>query len=196
MPVKKKPAKKRPTSKEVDDSSLQGKLAQANARIESLERLLATKTETANKAIIAQGQLRSQLLAYHSDFDKERQDRFDITSNMTRQYKTLQEELIVHLNQSQEEVANLKDKLELARIEKESMIRDKDAIIASKNEEIESLKKKIEQMHLEFADMLQDTLIRMKEQVQRASHSFSSSYAVSESLNVVQQYFPDSLPEL
>ncbi|KAL0212059.1 hypothetical protein RCL1_005685 [Eukaryota sp. TZLM3-RCL] len=180
MPAKKgkKGAKgskgKKGKSKKGKDSSEPGpsgeltdaqKLLQATSQIQSLQKLLALKTEQANRAIAAQNDLRAQLIAYHSDFEKQREDRFDITSNMTRQYKSLQEELISHLNKVQTESMELRDQLEVQRQQFESVILEKDAIIASRDEEISSLNVKIDNMHLQFEEMLQDTLQFMSQKL-------------------------------
>ncbi|KAL0211006.1 hypothetical protein P9112_009304 [Eukaryota sp. TZLM1-RC] len=148
------------------------KLVQATSQIQSLQKLLALKTEQANKAIAAQNDLRAQLLAYHADFEKQQEDRFDVTSNMTRQYKSLQDELISHLNRVQTEAADLRDQLEVQKIDFDNTIKQKEAAIEQKDAEIAELKKQIDNMHVEFEEMLQETLAHMSQKLSSIPSAF------------------------
>ncbi|KAL0234392.1 hypothetical protein PCE1_001428 [Barthelona sp. PCE] len=178
MPAKGKKGKKKKNEKKSDPNSEVEKLRMANSRIEALERMVSLKTDLANRAVLGQNTLRQNLSSYQQDFVKERQDRYDITSNMTRQFKSLQEELIEHLNRSQEEVLSLKDQLELERREKMEMLEEKDEIIKTKDDEIEVLKAKIAALHTEFSEMLKDTLDLMGSRLAEATNAFSVSTAL------------------
>lgn len=59
-------------------------------------------------------------------------------------------------------------------IEKESMLRVKDGIIQGKDEEIYILKQKIDNMSDEFADMLRETLDKMRERIEISSGNFEA----------------------
>ncbi|KAL0232987.1 hypothetical protein GEMRC1_011734 [Eukaryota sp. GEM-RC1] len=185
MPAKKgkkgtkgKKGKKGSKAKKVKEETPTGdmtdaqKLIQATTQIQSLQKLLALKTEQLTKSIAAQNDLRAQLLAYHSDFEKQKEDRFDITSNMTRQYKSLQDELITHLNKVQAETADLRDELEVQKAHYDDQLRLKDSIIEEKNDEIHELNTKIDHMHTEFEEMLSQTLAHMSSKLSSIPSSF------------------------
>ena len=67
-------------------------------RIESLEQQLVWREEKVQNSLQAQRELQDRVTAYHQDFEREKEDIFDISADMTRQYKVMQEELIAQIN--------------------------------------------------------------------------------------------------
>mmetsp|Transcript_85293 Transcript_85293/g.255581 ORF Transcript_85293/g.255581 Transcript_85293/m.255581 type:complete len:263 (+) Transcript_85293:130-918(+) len=65
-------------------------LVQAKLRIESLERQLVWREEKLQGALSAQRELKQQVDNYHADFEREKTEIFDISADMTRQYKGMQ----------------------------------------------------------------------------------------------------------
>ena len=63
---------------------------QAKLRIESLERQLVWREEKLQGALAAQRELKQQVENYHADFEREKTEIFDISADMTRQYKGMQ----------------------------------------------------------------------------------------------------------
>ena len=55
---------------------------------------LAERSEDASKAIAAKRELRARVEEISKDYDEEKKLTFDITQDMTRQYKGMQEELL------------------------------------------------------------------------------------------------------
>ena len=55
---------------------------------------IAERTEDASKAIAAKRELRARVEEISKDYDEEKKLTFDITQDMTRQYKGMQEELL------------------------------------------------------------------------------------------------------
>lgn len=49
--------------------------------------------------------------ALQKDFEEEKDSTFEITADMTRQYKAMQEELLARINQLENTINDLKDKL-------------------------------------------------------------------------------------
>ena len=80
-------------------------------RIESLERELVSRSEAMNKAVSEQMKMRQKVAEFHQDFVKEKQDTFAITSDMTRQYKQMQEDLLRRNNEQQMQIEDLKDQV-------------------------------------------------------------------------------------
>jgi hypothetical protein len=130
------------------------------------------RTEKRDAAIASEAELRARVKEYHEDFQKEKEERFDITADMSRQYKSMQEELIARINQLENTIADLNDRLDLAHIALEETKHEKDAIIAERDAEIAELKQKMEDMSTEFSDMLRETLDKMRERVERSSTNY------------------------
>jgi hypothetical protein len=86
-------------------------LLRSKLRIESLERELVARSEVMNKAVAEQMKMRQKVAEFHQDFVKEKQDTFAITSDMTRQYKQMQEDLLRRNNEQQLQIEDLKDQV-------------------------------------------------------------------------------------
>jgi hypothetical protein len=86
-------------------------LLRSKLRIESLERELVARSEAMNKAVSEQMKMRQKVAEFHQDFVKEKQDTFAITSDMTRQYKQMQEDLLRRNNEQQLQIEDLKDQV-------------------------------------------------------------------------------------
>merc|ERR1712119_82162 len=61
-------------------------------------------------AIASQKELREQVDLYHRDFEKEKEEIFDIAADMTRQYKGMQEELLARINILENQITEQKGK--------------------------------------------------------------------------------------
>ncbi|TYZ65274.1 hypothetical protein PybrP1_007019 [[Pythium] brassicae (nom. inval.)] len=138
----------------------------------SLQMQLAERHELAVKAIESKRELQERVSDLQRDFERERVETFGITQDMTRQYKSMQEELLNRVNSLENANTELRDQLELGRVNFEEMKREKDRVIASKNVEIHELKAKMEEMAQEFGDMLKETLDKMRERIEITNTSF------------------------
>ncbi|DAZ94751.1 TPA: hypothetical protein N0F65_011567 [Lagenidium giganteum] len=140
----------------------------------SLQMQLAERHEHAVKALEAKRELQGRVSDLQRDFERERLETFGITQDMTRQYKSMQEELLNRVNALENTNTELRDQLELARVNFEEMKREKDRVIAAKNLEIQELKAKMEEMAMEFGDMLKETLDKMRERIEITNTSFEN----------------------
>ena len=61
---------------------------------QSLQVQLSERTEEASKAMAAKRELQARVEQIAKDFEEERNTTFEITQDMTRQYKSMQEELL------------------------------------------------------------------------------------------------------
>ena len=154
-------------SAELDTPQL---LKRAALRIQSLEQQLMWREEKMAHAVAAQKELRERVLQYHADFAREKEEVFDVASDMTRQYKGMQEELLSRINLLENQINELKDQLEGSRLQLEETRREKAQELARKDAEIAEQKQKMEDMAVEFGDMLKETLDRMSEKIE-ISHS-------------------------
>lgn len=152
-------------------------LRRAAFRIESLERQLAWREEKMAAALASQKELKERVALYHEDFEREKASIFDIASDMTRQYKGMQEDMLARINSLEKSVQEQKDALELSRMQLEEERRDKAQELAHKDAEMADLRQKMEDMALEFGDMLKETLDKMGAQIEISSGSFDGGSA-------------------
>jgi len=144
-------------------------LRRAAFRIESLERQLAWREEKVAAALAGQRDLKEKVSLYHEDFEREKASIFDIASDMTRQYKGMQEDLQGRISTLEATVREHKEALDQARAELEEERRGKGHALALKEAEIAEMNKKMEDMALEFGDMLKETLDKMGAQLELSS---------------------------
>ncbi|KAF0714927.1 hypothetical protein AaE_011457 [Aphanomyces astaci] len=147
----------------------------------SLQLQLADRHEMAVKAMEAKKELQGRVTDLQKDFEMGKTQTFGITQDMTRQYKSMQEELLNRINALENTNTELRDQLgtyvhtfELARVHLEEVKREKDGVIGSKNSEIQELKAKMEEMAAEFGDMLKETLDRMRERIEISNTSYDN----------------------
>ena len=141
-------------------------LKRAALRIESLEQQLVWREEKTQAAITAQKELQERMNHYHSDFERQKEEIFDVSADMTRQYKGMQEELIAQVNKLQQTIAEQKDELERSQLQLEEVRRQMAVELALKDAEIKEQKDKMEDMAVEFGEMLKETLDKMSEKIE------------------------------
>ena len=128
-------------------------LEQARLRIESLEQQLVWREEKVQTALQGQRELQDRVTAYHTDFEREKEDIFDISADMTRQYKGMQEELIAQINKLEQTIAERDDQVEKLQVSLEEVRRQMTVELALKDNEIEGQKQKMEDMAMEFGEV-------------------------------------------
>merc|ERR1740124_1691746 len=105
---------------------------------------------------------------------REKKEVFDVASDMTRQYKGMQEELLSRINLLENQINELKDQLEGSRLQLEETRREKAQELARKDAEIAEQKQKMEDMAMEFGEMLKETLDKMSERIEIANNSWEA----------------------
>mmetsp|Transcript_4231 Transcript_4231/g.15976 ORF Transcript_4231/g.15976 Transcript_4231/m.15976 type:complete len:248 (-) Transcript_4231:101-844(-) len=158
---KKKGGKKKAGGKKKTPAQLEEENTLMSMRVETLERFLVLRTEQSQRSRQVQEEMHERMIQLDRDFNKEKAERFFIASDMIRQYKSTQQDLIDKINKAERRVQELEDKLAISNIALEQTREKKDAIIAQKNKEIEEQKQKMEDMVQEFGEMLKDTLTKM-----------------------------------
>jgi chromosome segregation ATPase len=141
---------------------------------QSLQVQLAERTEDSSKALAAKRELSARMEQINRDVEEERKITFEIKQDMTRQYKSMQEELLSKINNLEETVQQLNDQLADADVRQERLLKDKNAVIQMKDEEIAELKNKMDDMAEEFGEMLRETLEKMRERIEVSSGSFDA----------------------
>lgn len=165
----------------------------------------AERTDRAIAAERVANDLRSKMRQLELDMAGSERSTFDITAEMTRQYKAMQENLMARVTGLEDAAHRLQDDLGASRGARacfpclclrahlltplcilraagsrallEETRHEKNAIIARRDEEIERLKVKLEDMAAEFGDMLAETLRKMGERVELAASSWEGEAA-------------------
>jgi hypothetical protein len=135
-------------------------------QLESLKLQLVKESNKATEAERNVKELRARLIEVQSAAAAEKSRSVDINADMTRQYKSMREELIKKIQSLEEEIGQFKDKLEIEKAEKLELERRKDAKIALKDAELAEQRAKMEEMAREFGQMLKQTLDKMAEKIE------------------------------
>lgn len=141
---------------------------------QSLQIQLAERTEESSKSLASKRELQSRVEQISRDYDEEKKLTFDVTQDMTRQYKGMQEELLARINKLEETVQKLTDQLSEADYRQERILKEKTAVIQLKDQEIGDLKAKMDDMAEEFGEMLRETLEKMRERIEISSSNFDA----------------------
>merc|ERR1712185_599485 len=136
---------------------------------------LAERSEEASKALASKREYASRMEQISKDFENDKQMTFEITQDMTRQYKALQEELLGRINKLEDTIQDLQDKLAESDDRQERVLKDKNAIIKMKDDEIAELKSKMDDMAEEFGEMLRETLEKMRERIEVSNNNYDGA---------------------
>ncbi|CAN0005531.1 unnamed protein product [Scytosiphon promiscuus] len=148
------------------------------AALQSLQIQLAGRSDETSRALEQKREMVDQIKEMQQKVHNEQTGTLDITRDMTRQYKGMQEELLNRINQLEGAIQALQDELERSRLELEQAVKEKDSTIAAKDKEISQMKVKMEDMAQEFGDMLKETLDRMRERIEVNSTGFDADDSI------------------
>jgi len=108
-------------------------------------------------------------LQLQKQLDDEEKRTGDIVADMTRQYKSMKEELLQKQLGLESKVTDHKDTIKQMQEDCQRMRQEKDELEGAKNEEIKELKRRIDEMSSDFTEMLKETLEKMKERIELAN---------------------------
>jgi chromosome segregation ATPase len=134
-------------------------------QIEQLQLELSDRTSRALALDREMESLRAIVHKWEGDLAKAEVNTTDITADMARQYKAMQETMQLRVQTLEAQVTRMKGEVNAANERAAAAARDRDAAIAAKDAEIDALREKMEDMAGEFGDMLADTLRRMGERI-------------------------------
>eukprot|EP01059_Diplonema_ambulator_P020691 TRINITY_DN3455_c0_g1_i2.p1 TRINITY_DN3455_c0_g1~~TRINITY_DN3455_c0_g1_i2.p1 ORF type:complete len:223 (+),score=96.96 TRINITY_DN3455_c0_g1_i2:19-687(+) len=140
-------------------------IARATLKKECLEEEYIIRRDKRVAAHQEEQELRERKEQLEADFKAQQEERYDIISDFTRQNKSMQDELIIRINDLESTICDLKDQLELSKIALDEIKNDKDQQIKQKEKEINEQAEKMEDMSQEFHAMLQETLEKMNERI-------------------------------
>ena len=147
---------------------------------------MADRAQEATRALVSKRELQERVAQLQRDFESEQVGTFEITQDMTRQYKSMQEELLSRVNALENTISDLRDQLDASQVRLDETVKEKDQIIALKDAEIAELKNKMEDMSQEFGDMLKETLDKMRESVEVTSSTFENETGVPVQRNLAE----------
>jgi hypothetical protein len=154
---------------------------QVNARTiewKALQQILINETEAADRERAAENELRSKTIILSKDLEEERTVAWDVTCDMTRQFKAMQQEKDEKIQELQEKITANGLKLMQRDSQMTEIVKEKDAVIREKDDEIRELRRKIDEMSQKFAKMLKDTLDEMKKKIELVNKSWKDEMEV------------------
>eukprot|EP00899_Mesostigma_viride_P018285 jgi/Mesvir1/26458/Mv16133-RA.1 len=143
-------------------------LKRAEAEILALQRQLADRQHEVMRARTEEKEWREKVRAMHSLLDEQKEGTLDITTDMSRQYKSMQEQLIRRIDELEEKNAVLKEQLDLKQLTIDELLMEKDNMNVAHERTVGELRSKMEEMAQEFSDMLKETLDNMTARVVNA----------------------------
>mmetsp|Transcript_26737 Transcript_26737/g.44726 ORF Transcript_26737/g.44726 Transcript_26737/m.44726 type:complete len:198 (+) Transcript_26737:72-665(+) len=171
------PKKKQPDVPGEIELTLEEKYQRSQLKIEALEHELVTRNEQTLRAVTAQNELKAKVADSQREIEDEKQNMLDITSDMTRQYKAMQETLMSKNNALEQQIQEMRDQLDLARVALEEFSLSKQTIIEARDRQIAEQKQKMEEMASEFSEMLRQTLDKMSQRIDVVSAAWETDIA-------------------
>ncbi|CAB1429347.1 unnamed protein product [Pleuronectes platessa] len=165
----KKKTKKIPKKKQDrSENDLEAKYRRSVLDVAILQDHIAVQCESVRTVQSDRIDLRRRARDMDQKLQHERQDHRDVNSNISRQYKTMQTELInkakgleTDVSQLNEELALCQEELRKEKREREQMEQEKDATIAQ-------LQHKLDNMETDYEKILHDTLDSLTSQLSAA----------------------------
>lgn len=170
-----------------ETEKLQAQVHLLTAQVEILQKSLVLQKEKADHAKASENEGKSKMMELDRCFKEEEETRYQIISDMTRQYKSMQDELQKENNDLKKKVKDQDDVIKQKEQDIADLIRDKDMELIRKDEEIRDLKRKIEDMSSEFAKMLKETLEKMQQRIELANWDSEHDPQIVKQLKEVNQ---------
>ena len=130
------------------------KIKYLSSQNKALELQLAYRTEISADSSSECKLMKEKVQNATKKYDEEKQFTFDVTNDMTRQYKAMKEELLNKINEKEVRVQNLVDQLGHEQKSRHTDGEKYLSVIESKQFEIDALKLKMENIAGDFRDML------------------------------------------
>ena len=166
MPPKKEKKKKRKKSGKVDQ--VEEKYKQTLQKINSLQDELVYRTDIARRSQATSSDLREKIKEANENTENERIDKYDITCDLKRQYKTIHLELTTKIKLLEGSNKALTEKLSVVEQKLKDEQSEKDKIVKEKDEIIYDLEYKIENMEAAYENILHDAFDEMGKRLDKA----------------------------
>lgn len=179
MPPKKtlKNSKKKKTEKPPEQDLLESKYQRSCLDVAILQDYVATQSESVIRVQSDRSDLRRRVRDVEQRLQHERQDHRDISSDLSRQYKTMQTELSNKVKSLEKEVSTLKEELAQCQEELKKEKRQLELVTHEKDTIIDDLQHKQKHMEAEFEKILHETLDDLTSQLTVARHEWDKKGA-------------------
>ncbi|EFJ48904.1 hypothetical protein VOLCADRAFT_90652 [Volvox carteri f. nagariensis] len=148
-------------------------LARAETEILSLQHLLELRSHEALEARRSERMWRERMEAFTQALEQQKEDTLDITADMMRQYKGMQEQLLKKVADLETENRQFKKTIEERDSEIAKLQMEKEQQKRASDLEILQHQHKMEEMQVEFAQMLRETLDKMHERLSNGTYNRS-----------------------
>jgi chromosome segregation ATPase len=135
------------------------------SQIQALEIQLTFKSETITKLSEQLESVQSNLRDVTDKYESQGQMTKDLTKDMTRQYKGMQDDLLNKINERERIIESLRESLQCQKRDFNSSLELKDSDLEDKRQVIDHLRIKIEDICSQFAHMLSSVVTNIKEKI-------------------------------
>ena len=140
----------------------------------ALTRELGHYKMEARKALQDKREVEEKLVQVKDELSTAEDVKLQIVKDMTRQYKSMQENLLNQINEAHETIAKLKSELVTSGQSMNESQRDFQHIVEQKDATIRDQNRKMEDMANEFSEMLKETLEKMRQRIEVSSVTWES----------------------
>lgn len=148
------------------------KIKYLEGQTQSLQFQLAQRSETSASVSAKYEEMKQSLNEMNSKMQDEKKLKDNLTRDMTRQYKGMQDDLLNKINKRDNTIQDLTDALHKEKTDHLKALEDKDTIIQEKDDRILCLEEKMEEQCVAFAKMLEEALNQMKERIEVQSSCY------------------------
>ncbi|KAJ3243850.1 hypothetical protein HDU78_011752 [Chytriomyces hyalinus] len=182
MGPKKKGKKEKPgsaksktaTANPADLDSIE-QLAKSGVELDILLKELQHSTERNDRLQTHHVSAKAAIQQLEVQLEMKQQDRLEITSDMSRQYKSMQSEMTSRIRSLEAQVEDLKGKLAASQTANQESSKEYLRILAIKDEVIEEQNVKMSYMSAEFESMLNETLAKMARKLDTVSQRWKEN---------------------
>lgn len=188
MPPKKagkKSGKAKGKKKKPDDTelTLEDKYKKTLDEIDALKDQLANRKELMRRAQCGSDDFKQKMKVMEGDIEEHKDDQRAISADMTRQYKTMQTEMRLHVHTLETQLTQTRQVLSKTETELKSTQEEKERISQEKDLMIQDLQKKIGGMERAYETILHDALNSLIERIDLAKHKWEEKSTVVQSRN-------------
>eukprot|EP00798_Chlamydomonas_sp_ICE-L_P031948 gene31948-17903_t len=133
-------------------------LSRAETEVVSLQRLLELRSHEALEARRSERLWRERVEAFEGAVEQQKEDTLDITSDMMRQYKIMQDQMSKKIATLEAETRSLKQTFQDKDSEVAKLLGERDGVKRACDNEVAEYQRRMEDMQVEFTQMLRETL--------------------------------------
>ncbi|XP_066928570.1 dynein regulatory complex protein 12-like isoform X1 [Clytia hemisphaerica] len=183
MPPKKKVKKKRAKSAKASEPTIEEKYQQTIQKITSLQDHLAMRTEIARRSQLKSYDLRDQMRKANDEIIEERKSKHDISSDLIRQYKSMQKDLTHKTYLLENKILDLTTRLTTTEQELANERTEKQRIIEEKDSVIFKLERRLDHIENAYENILHDAFDAIVDKMQVARSAWQNESMEIQSRN-------------